>query len=285
MAHGNGDAGLAIGRETMRPIADFLEEHGEQSFFLWYAPFLPHTPHDSPDRFRELYADRNVPKHRVPYLASCSQFDETCGTLIEMIERRGLAEKTIFLFVIDNGWAPTQQRLAEREEYAVDTRTKRSPFDRGLRTPILIRWDGHVVPATHSALCSSTDVVPTLLSAVGLDAQTENLPGVNLMPSATGQHPLRSRPVFGEIYPGDASTLGHPEQDVAYRWVRDGDFKLIVPHEQDGGIWRHYVSKTSLYDVVDDPHELHDLADLPEHQETVTRLERLLNEWWNPEED
>ncbi len=50
-AHGNGDHGLAIGRETMQPIADFLDRHDKaRPFFLWYAPYLPHQPHDSPPR-------------------------------------------------------------------------------------------------------------------------------------------------------------------------------------------------------------------------------------------
>ena len=187
VAHGNGDAGLSIGRQTMQPIAEFLDEHGEDPFLIWYAPFLPHTPHDSPQRFRGLYANRDVPPHQVPYLASCSQFDETCGELIRMIEERGLVDRTIFVFIIDNGWAPLNERPSATGEYPVDTRTKRSPFDFGLRTPILIRWDGHVVPATHSGLCSSIDVVPTLLHAVGLGESARELPGVNLLPSATGE--------------------------------------------------------------------------------------------------
>ena len=47
VAHGNGDAGLAIGREMMKPITEFLDDCGaDEPFLIWYAPFLPHTPHD-----------------------------------------------------------------------------------------------------------------------------------------------------------------------------------------------------------------------------------------------
>jgi uncharacterized sulfatase len=56
VAHGNGDAGLAIGRETMAPIERFVSKHARaQPFFIWYAPFLPHTPYDASERFRKLY--------------------------------------------------------------------------------------------------------------------------------------------------------------------------------------------------------------------------------------
>ena len=104
---GNGDAGLAIGRETMQPIYDFLDDCGEdQPFMIWYAPFLPHTPHDSPEGFYEPYRDKGIPEHKIPYYACISWFDETVGELVKTIEDRGLAENTLFVFVVDNGFDP-----------------------------------------------------------------------------------------------------------------------------------------------------------------------------------
>jgi len=286
VAHGNGDAGLNIGRTTMQPIYDFLDEYGQEPFLIWYAPFMPHQPHDAPQRYVDLYArNPKVPRHFVPYYASCTWFDETVGDLIDCLEKRGLAGKTVFVFVVDNGWEPTAERTGRPGQYAVNTRSKRSPFDLGLRTPILIRWDGHVVPATHDALASSVDIVPTLLAAVGLAEAAAAMPGVNLLPSACGERPLESRPVFGEIYPGDATSLGHPERDVSYRWVRLGDYKLIVPHAQQGTIWREYVSKPSLFNVAADPREEHDLAGDPKHARRIKRLRKLLDAWWTPGEE
>ncbi|HKK17637.1 MAG TPA: sulfatase-like hydrolase/transferase, partial [Opitutales bacterium] len=48
----HGDEGLKIGRETMRPIFDFIEKAkaADKPFFIWHAPFLPHTPHNPPER-------------------------------------------------------------------------------------------------------------------------------------------------------------------------------------------------------------------------------------------
>lgn len=189
------------------------------------------------------------------------------------------------MFVVDNGWGPLTRRSTRTGKYPVDTRTKRSPFDRGLRTPILIRWDGHVKPATHTALCSSIDIVPTILHAVGMGEAAAKLPGVNLLPSAVGDAELKSRPVFGEIYPGDATSLGHPSRDVAYRWVREGRWKLIVPHRQRGAVWRNYVTVPSLFDVTADPLEEHNLAGDPQSADEVARLTKLLDEWWTPGDD
>ena len=62
--HSNGDAGLLIGRRTMQPIYDFIDRSSRagKPFFVWYAPFLPHTPHNPPDEYLSLYeADPRVP--------------------------------------------------------------------------------------------------------------------------------------------------------------------------------------------------------------------------------
>lgn len=287
VAHGNGDAGLNIGRETMRPIDDFLddhiEQHSEQPFLIWYAPFLPHVPHDAPERFREPYLKNPaVPRHMVNYAAACTWFDETVGQLVNGIDQRGLAKETIFIFVIDNGYRPAPESHPD-EKSITDIHTKRSPFEAGLRTPILIRWDGHVVPATHEELVSSVDIMPTLLAAAKLQGTMGKLPGLNLLPSALGNESLDpQRPVFGGIYPGDATSLGHPERDIAYRWVRQGRFKLIIPQRQRGEIWRNYLTEPALFDVVADPGENHNLADEPDFAKTLRRLNRRLDQWWRP---
>ncbi|MDB4679386.1 sulfatase-like hydrolase/transferase [Planctomycetaceae bacterium] len=286
VAHGNGDAGLNIGRDTMQPIADFLDAHGKQPFLLWYAPFLPHEPHNSPEKYRTPYENNPaVPKHLVDYYASCSQFDNTVSQLMQMIEARSLTQNTIFVFVIDNGWQPKETAHSQTGKYPVDIRSKRSPFDYGLRTPILIRWDGHVKPATHKALCNSVDIVPTILDAVGCKEFSGKMPGRSLLPSAMEKTPLADGPVFGEIYPGDATSLGHPSRDIAYRWVRDGRWKLIVPHRQRGDIWRNYVKTVSLFDVVADPHEQSDLSKNTQQQQRIQKMSKLLDDWWTPGDD
>lgn len=287
VAHGNGDAGLNIGRTTMQPISDFLSDHlqhhAERPFLIWYAPFLPHVPHNAPDRFREPYLENpNVPRHMVNYAAACTWFDETVGQLVDMIEQRGVAGRTMFVFVVDNGYRSSSESRPGGKS-VTDTRTKRSPFELGLRTPIFIRWDGRVEPATHEELVSSVDIVPTLLAAADLEGAMGQLPGVNLLPSTLGEDFLDpKRPVFGEIYPGDATSLDRPARDIAYRWARRGRYKLIVPHRQRGRIWRNYVTHPVLYDVVADPGEHRDLSADPGHAETLQTLNRLLDDWWLP---
>lgn len=286
VAHGNGDHGLSIGRETMQPIYDFIDDCDETPFLVWYAPFLPHTPHDSPKKYSGVYEDQaGIPKHRVPYYAAISQFDDTVGNLLNFIDDRGLIEDTIFVFVVDNGWEPDPGRYRTASgEWDHTKRSKRAPFDFGLRTPILIRWDGRTKPATHQALVSSIDILPTLLAAAEVATGSHGLPGQNLWPSATGSRSLESdRAVFGEIYPGDATSLGHPEKDVAHCWIRKGDLKLITTHKHGAAqSWGNYLNGDAVFDVAIDPAESRNLIDSEELQPEIQTLRRLLDSWWDP---
>ncbi|MAI32238.1 MAG: sulfatase [Rhodopirellula sp.] len=286
VAHGNGDHGLAIGRETMEPIATFLDDVQGNPFFLWYAPFLPHTPHDSPERYkRTVNANPDVEPHEIPYFAAIMQFDETVGQLMQMIERRGLTDHTLFVFVSDNGWAPDPLRFRKSTKEWDHTRSsKRSPFEPGLRTPILIRWAGRTKAGKYSAPINTIDLMPTLLDAAGVTDRPAGLPGISLWPSAVGQRSLsQERAVFGEIYPGDASTLGAPERDLAYRWVRKGRYKLIVPQSHGTkSPWNEYVESSALFDLVRDPKEKENLIVDPSLTSVITSLSKILDDWWSP---
>ncbi len=288
-AHGNGDWGLKIGRETMQPIYDFIQsaEKEQSPWLVWYAPYLPHQPHDSPQTYFDIYRNhKGISKNQIAYYASCSQFDQTVGDLVQFVEQNSNANNTLFLFVIDNGWTPGFKPMKYRENYHHTKRSKRSPFEDGLRSPILIRWDGVVKPVTHHELVSSIDIVPTLLHAAGQSQQTRTMPGMNLLPSAKGEAQLPTdRAVYGAIYPGDASSLGHPERDVAHRWIRKGNLKLITAHNKNaqGKSWNDYLKGDALFNLTEDPGELNNLIDHKSSANTLAELRALLDAWWNPE--
>jgi uncharacterized sulfatase len=276
VAHGNGDAGLVIGRETMQPIFDFIDEvAGQQPFLVWYAPFLPHTPFDAPDRFRSLYRDKDIPEHLLPYYAEIARFDETVGQLMTHLERSQLLDETLIVFVSDNGFRPAQNNPERQNQ-----RSKLSQYEDGLRTPVLIRHDGRTSPGQHPQLVQTVDIVPTILSACGLSQEiTDRMQGIDLMPSACNRQPLEARPALGAIYPNDAHTLGAPSQHVRARWIRSGHYKLLVPGPAKNPV------PLSLFDLSTDPHEQHNLAADPQHADRIRQLTDLLNNWWSGQND
>ncbi len=276
VAHGNGDAGLVIGRETMQPIDDFIDSHaGKGPFFVWYAPFLPHTPFDAPQRFRELYQGKPVAEYLLPYYAEIARFDETVGQLMTCLAEKQLLDQTLIVFASDNGFRPDPIQHDRQND-----RSKLSQYEDGLRTPILIRWDSVTRPGEHPQLVHTVDLVPTILSAVGLSGEvTSRMKGVNLMPAAQGDAILRQRPVFGAIYPNDAQSLGAPSRHVRGRWIRDGDFKLLVPGPANKPI------NEALFDLRNDPQEQINLIKSPDHVQRVRRMKTLLDQWWDGDDD
>lgn len=279
MTHGDpakrgrhGDQGLAIGREGLDPIWSFLDETKGKPFFLWYAPFLPHQPHTPPQRLLAKYQAPDRPIELAKYYAMCEWLDETCGELLSGLEERRQAENTLVVFLADNGWI---QRTPETDFPAgwnqpFAPKSKRSPYDGGVRTPILLRWPGRIMPAKFETPISSVDLAPTILGACGI-APPKEMSGQNLLDVIAAGGRSDRDAVFGAIFEHDVPDLDDPAAGLLFRWCRQGNLKLIVP--VGGGA-------PELYDLVADPQETTNLA--AANPEKVASLRERLDEWWNP---
>jgi len=269
MTHGDprrngrhGDVGLKIGREGMQPIFDFIDGRGDKPFFVWYAPMLPHQPHTPPDRLLAKYRSEGKPLQIARYQAMCEWFDETCGELLTFLDQRNLGRETIVVFVTDNGWI----QQPDADQFA--PKSKRSPYDGGLRTPILVRWPGHIVPKRIEIPVSSIDIVPTILSAVGIQPQ-ESLPGIDLAQiAATGKTDRNI--LFGEIFEHDVADIDRPESSLLFRWCRERQWKFIAPHDSSLPV--------ELYDLSVDPREEMNLA--ANRPDLASRLRQRIEAWW-----
>jgi uncharacterized sulfatase len=278
MSHGDrtrggrhGDEGLDIGRKTMQPIYDFIgKARGLQKpFFIWYAPMLPHSPHSAPQRLLDKYKDKAPSLQHARYWASVEWFDETCGQLLDYLERERLSENTLVIYVTDNGWVQGPNADAE------SLRSKRTPYDAGVRTPILLRWSGKLKPGKSDSLATSLDVFPTVLAAAGGKAPA-GLPGLNLL----DEKAVRARnTLYGACFTHDAVELRKPAANVYSRWVIQGEWKLIVPVQ--GRPHDEGAKEVELYKLSADSEERNNLA--AREQARVAALRKKLDAWWNPE--
>jgi uncharacterized sulfatase len=263
----HGDEGLIIGRETMKPIYDFIAAEPKQPFFLWYAPMMPHEPHNPPERLLKKYAAEGRNPKLAKYYAMCEWYDETCGELLAWLDKHKLADNTLIVCVTDNGWIQeTGAVKTTRGNFA--PKSKMSPYDGGLRTPVLLRWPGKTKAGRYNDLVSTVDLVPTMLTACGAKPPKE-MQGVNLLDVASGKAKLDRTAVFGEIYVHTAVDLDKPALNLTHRWVRQGDWKLIWFEDKKAG---------ELYHVAQDPFEEKDQA--KEQAEQVKQLTEVLNRWW-----
>ena len=267
----HGDEGLVIGRQTMKPVFDFMDDAKKASkpFLVWYAPMMPHLPHNPPDRLLDKYKGVAGDLKQAKYWAMCEWFDETVGQLLDAIDERGLRKNTLVVYMVDNGWT---NPVGTPNGPFGGARGKTSPYDGGLRTPIMVRWPGHTQARrddTH--VVTSLDVLPTVLAAAGIQAPA-GLPGVNLLDDAAV---TKRKAVFGATFTHDASMPTVPSETLEYRWVVSGEWKLIVPtgNVADRG-------RTELFHITADPNEEKDLA--KDEPQRVAELRKQLNAWWNP---
>ena len=274
MTHGDpkrggrhGDVGLKIGREGMDEIFDFIEDAGDKPFFVWYAPFLPHTPHNPPKRLLDKYAKKTESKFIARYWAMCEWFDETCGQLLDHLDEKKLADDTIVLYVTDNGWI----QRADNGRYA--PRSKRSQYDGGLRTPIMVRWPGKVKPEDRPELANSIDLAPTILKACGL-APTKAMQGIDLLDDTAL---AKRKSTYGAIYLHNAVDIHKPNANLTYRWLINGDWKLILPHKENviNKAKHKGTGEIELYNLAKDPQERNNLAKT--RQGRTKRLAKQLN--------
>ena len=262
----HGDDGLEIGRKTMQPIEEFVTRAKKEGkpFMVWYAPLLPHVPHTPPERILAKYRDKTPSIQVAHYWAMCEWFDETCGQLLAFLEREGLAENTIITYLSDNGW------IQDPESKKFAPRSKQSPYDGGLRTPIMVRWPGRIQPQMSDVPVSSLDLFPTLLTACGVKSP-EGLPGIDL---TDDKAVAERKTLFGECFTHNLVDLDRPAASLRWRWVIEDGWKLIVPAKPNES------GELELYRVSVDEGEVKDLAG--EQPERVAELLRRLDDWWLP---
>ena len=265
----HGDVGLKIGREGMKPIFDFIARCGDSPFFVWYAPFLPHEPHNAPQRFLEEYTAAERPIQIARYYATCAWLDETCGELLEFLDNHKLADNTLIVFVTDNGWALSGPN--PDVDGPNDLQAKGTSRDLGIRTPIMLRWPGHFDPGRYQTPVGSIDIAPTILAAADLKPPAA-MAGRNLMEIALAGGKFPPRPLFGASFEVYFADVDNPSRSLRSRWCIDGDLKLILPAGP--------TAPRELYNLAGDPYETTNLA--IQDPLSTQRLTRLADEWWTP---
>jgi arylsulfatase A-like enzyme len=136
-------------------------------FFLWLASLDPHRdyqaatipdPHRSEDAIVPPFLP-DVPEVRKDlalYYDEVSRLDHYVGELLAVLDRQKVAEKTLVLFISDNG--------------RPFPRCKTTLYDSGIRTPFIVRWPGHVEPGSRcESLVSTVDIAPTFLTLAGIE--------------------------------------------------------------------------------------------------------------------
>jgi uncharacterized sulfatase len=191
------------------------------------------------------------------YFAAVSFMDAQVGRLLDALDRLGLAESTVIVFVSDHGFL-----LGEHGQWQ-----KQLLFDEANRVPLIIAGPGVKGRGASPRTVEMLDIYPTLVELCGMPQPKHKLEGKSLAPLLAEPKSQWNRPAYSQIQRGTDQKDGHAP--LMGRSVRTERWRYT---EWDGG-----KAGVELYDHENDPHEYKNLADDEDHSKTVAELQKLLN--------
>ena len=245
-----------------------------------------------------IYVDTQELRSEFPkYLAEITYFDSQVGQALALLEKYDMRDNTLVVVLTEQG---------NSLPFA-----KWTCFDKGLASGLIIRWPGRTNPgSTSEALVEYVDIIPTFMAAAGLDVP-ENLDGKSFTEVLLGAKASHKEYAFGlQTTRGIINGSDH----YGIRSVRDTRYRYILNLSSDmkfsdafmrGAIWEswnaaaksgsahaeflvnkyQYRPAVELYDCINDPWNLKNLADDPNYSETRTRLRSKLDGWMKSQGD
>jgi arylsulfatase A-like enzyme/Tfp pilus assembly protein PilF len=219
------------GDRTSHALSLWLESYAaapSAPFFAWLHLYDPHEPYRPPPPFRDLFAD-------APYDGEIAFDDAIVASILDKLGRLGLLDHTLIAVVADHG-----ESLGEHGE---ETHSM-FVYDAAIRVPLLL-WRPGTLPGGTVVQdpVRTIDLAPTLLDLVGAPA-LPRIDGRSLLPLVEGRDKGPTPLVYAETYLPQFYMNWSP-----LRAVRSDRFKLIE------------APRPELYDLAQDPGELHDLHD------------------------
>eukprot|EP00903_Cladosiphon_okamuranus_P003953 g3951.t1 len=230
-------------RELTDAGVAFLEKNRQQPFFLFMSYNAPHLDLEAPEESIAKFPPDSMskvpgikPESRSIYAAMIHELDQGVGQLLARLDELGLAENTVIWFLSDNGG------LTKVTENGPLKAGKGSPYEGGLRVPMIVKWPGKI-PAgvVRDEPVTSLDITATSVASSGGDVAAAGLHGKDIRAFLTGE---TSDPPHDILF----WNLGKSHGDRAGA-VRDGNFKLIIGK-----------GKPQLFDLSDDLGETTNLA-------------------------
>ncbi len=273
------------GKHSSEIVADttieFIENYNEDKPFYCYSAFLaPHDPRVMPTEYREMYNDKDIKlpenvmsKYPVPYdgkgmrdeeltsyprneedtineikdyYGMITHLDAQLGRILDCLKAKGLYDNTIIIVAGDNGLGLGSHGFMGKQNL----------YEMSLRIPLIMKGPGIDVNVRRGENVYLMDIFPTLCDLIGIE-KPQSVEGESFKAALEGKA-FKGRE---EMY--------HIMMDRA-RALRDGDWKLSIYKDPKTG-----THSTVLYNLKDDPMELHDLS-LSEPERVAKMTRRLI---------
>ncbi len=203
------------------------------------------------------HTDIPINEYMRDYYRTLSAVDDSLGRILDWLEETDQADNTTVIFTSDNGYMEGEHGLID----------KRNAYEESMRIPLVISAPGVIAPGTViESSVTSLDFAPTLLDSAGI-ASPPQFEGRSILPLASGEFAADAwdEDVIYEYY----WEWNFPQTPTTFA-IRTRDFKYIQYH----GVW----DTEELYDIQNDPKEMHNLIDDDGYVETKIDLRRRLYE-------
>jgi arylsulfatase A-like enzyme len=245
--------------ETSGYIADiitdsaigFIESNRAEPFFCYVPYNTPHSPFQLPDSYYDKYRNLGLDEMTASVYGMIENLDYNLGRILDTLDRLGIADNTVVLFIGDNGPAFTRYNAGMKGE-------KGDPEEGGTKVPCFIRYPKAIQPASVVETASAhIDILPTLTALAGISHQGGlPLDGLNLTPLFSGDgNDISERLIFSTFYTRDRGS------------VRNKHYRLLLEPSHE----------PYLYDLRLDPTQRTEVAD--KYPGVAEYLESEYNRW------
>ncbi len=182
--------------------------------------------------------------------------DESIESVMDYLKQEGLDESTLVIYMGDNGFAFGEHGLIDKRQF----------YEESVKVPFLVRCPDILKGGqTINSMVQNIDVAPTILEVAGIK-KPEQMQGISIVPLLKGEDVTWRDRIFYEYY----WEYAFPQTPTMHG-VRTDRYKYIHYH----GIW----DTNELYDLKNDPHEMHNLISSAQHQDTIKAMLGEMYDW------
>lgn len=209
----------------------FMETKKDQPFFCMLSYTTPHSPFQCPDKYFDEYKAKGLNDYLACVYGMCANIDDNVGRVLAHLDKQGLRENTIVIFMTDNG--PNGARFNGGMRG-----TKGSPHEGGNRVPFFLRYPARFKPLAVPRIAAHIDILPTLAELCGVTLPKERpLDGKSLVPLLEGNSagwPERTL-FFQHALPGPKGQARAAVRSERYRLVKEGKEWELFDMQTDPG--------------------------------------------------
>lgn len=262
---------------------DFINQYNkEQPFFLFLATHAPHDPRQSPEKYEKMYSSdtvscpknfmehhpfdngdlmvrdecletfprrpHSIQRHIADYYSMITHIDARLGDLIYSLKKNNMYDDTIIVYCGDNGLAIGQHGLMGKQNL----------YEHSVRVPLMIKLPESANAHFTDAYCYLSDIYPTLCELCHIEIPP-SVEGISLVPVIDKEKKMVRNHLFGAY-------------KNIQRSYKEDEFKLIEYFVGEQRI-------TQLFDLREDPLEMHSLSERFEYKDKLRELrEKLIRE-------